>query len=39
MGIQVDPQSGMAIGPDGQPVPPEIMDQMYAEFQNQMAAA
>ena len=39
MGIQVDPQSGMAMGPDGQPVPPQIMDQMYAEFQNQMAAA
>lgn len=39
MGIQIDPQSGMAMGPDGQPVPPEIMDQMYAEFQNQMAAA
>lgn len=38
MGIQVDPQSGMAMGPDGQPVPPEIMDQMYVEFQNQMAA-
>lgn len=39
MGIQIDPQSGMAMGPYGQPVPPQIMDQMYAEFQNQMAAA
>lgn len=39
MGIQIDPQSGMAMGPDGQPIPPQLMDQMYAEFQNQMAAA
>jgi hypothetical protein len=27
-GITIDPQSGMPIGPDGQPVPPEVLEQI-----------
>ena len=37
MGVQVQPD-GSAIDPNGQPVPPEMMDQIYAQFQQQMAA-
>lgn len=37
MGIQVQPD-GTAVGPDGQPVPPEMMEQIYAQFQQEMAA-
>ena len=32
MGVQVQPD-GTAIDPNGQPVPPEMMDQIYAQFQ------
>ena len=38
MGVQVQPD-GTAVGPDGQPVPSEMMDQIYAQFQQEMAAA
>ena len=32
MGVQVQPD-GTAIDPNGQPVPPETMEQIYAQFQ------
>ena len=35
-GFQID-QQGNVIDPNGQPMDPQIMDQLYAEFQNQMA--
>ena len=35
-GIVFDPQSGMFMGPDGQPVPAEIIMQAYQEYQAQM---
>lgn len=38
MGVQVQPD-GTAIDPSGQPVPPEMMDQIYVQFQQEMAAA
>lgn len=37
MGVQVQPD-GSAIDPNGQPVPPEMMEQIYAQFQQEMAA-
>lgn len=37
-GFQFD-QMGNVIDPNGQPMPPELMEQLYAEFQNQMAQA
>jgi len=36
MGVQVQPD-GSAIDPNGQPVPPEMMEQIYAQFQQEMA--
>lgn len=41
IGIQLDPASGMAMDPNGQPVPPEAIMQIYQEFnmqRQQMAA-
>ena len=37
MGIQVQPD-GSAVDPNGQMVPPEMMEQIYAQFQQEMAA-
>lgn len=36
MGVQFD-QQGNAIDPNGQPIPPEMLDQLYMSFQQQMA--
>lgn len=36
MGIQLDQASGTFIGPDGQPIPAEMIVQAYQEFQMQM---
>ena len=38
MGLQPDPNTGMVIDPGtGQPVPDDVLQQLYAEFQAQMA--
>lgn len=37
MGVQFD-QQGNAIDPNGQPIPPEMLDQLYMSFQQQMKA-
>ena len=37
-GIQFDPQSMQFIGPDGQPVPADIIMQAYQMYQQEMAA-
>lgn len=37
LGVQVQPD-GSAIDPNGQPVPPEMMEQIYAQFQQEIAA-
>ena len=37
LGVQVQPD-GTAIDPNGQPVPPEMMEQIYAQFQQELAA-
>lgn len=38
MGLQPDPNTGMIIDPStGQPVPDDVLQQLYAEFQAQMA--
>ena len=36
MGVTFD-QQGNAIDPNGQPIPPEMLDQLYMSFQQQMA--
>ena len=36
MGVQFD-QQGNAIDPNGQPIDPAMLDQLYAEYQQQMA--
>lgn len=37
LGVQID-QQGNAIDPNGQPIPPEMLDQLYAQYQQQMMA-
>ena len=37
IGVQFD-QQGNAIDPNGQPIPPEMLDQLYAQYQQQMMA-
>lgn len=37
LGVQID-QQGNAIDPNGQPIPPEMLDQLYAQYQQQMVA-
>ena len=37
MGVTFD-QQGNAIDPNGQPIPPDMMEQIYAQFQQQMMA-
>lgn len=38
LGVQVDPQSGQAFDlQTGQPIPPEELEQIYQQFQQQMA--
>lgn len=32
-GVQIDPASGQALGPDGTPVPPEAVAQAFAQWQ------
>ena len=38
-GVQLDPNSGMFIGPDGQPLPADAIMQAYQAYQQEMAAA
>lgn len=37
IGVQFD-QQGNAIDPNGQPIPPEMLDQLYTQYQQQMMA-
>lgn len=38
LGIQMDPNSGTFIDPQGQPIPPDMLIQIYQQFQQQMMA-
>lgn len=38
-GVQFDPNSGMFMGPDGQPLPADAVMQAYQAYQQEMAAA